>query len=66
MGCVGNKLGQYHVTLNGREINLPVNLTIPLIYKLEVRKLFTERNSMCVYIMLKHRKLWYNLENEQD
>ena len=45
-----------HVTLNDREINLPGTLTIPLVYKLKVRKLFTERNSMHVYIMLKHRK----------
>ena len=49
------------VTLNEREINLPGTVTIPLIYKLKVRKLFTERNSMDVYIMLKHRKSWYNL-----
>ena len=55
-----------HVTLNDREINCPGTLTIPLIYKLKVRKLFTERNSMHVYIMLKHRKSWYNLENEHD
>ena len=55
-----------HVTLNDREINLPGTLAIPLVYKLKVRKLFTERKSMHVYIMLKHRKSWYNLENEQD
>ena len=55
-----------HVTLNEREINLPETLTIPLVYKLKVRKLFMERNSMHMYIMLKHRKSWYNLENEQD
>ena len=54
------------VTLNEREINLPGTLTIPLIYKLKVRKLFTERNSVHMYIMLKHRKSWYNLEVEQD
>ena len=55
-----------HVTLNERKINLPGTLTIPLIYKLKVRKLFMERNSMHMYIMLKHRKSWYNLEVEQD
>ena len=55
-----------HVTLNDREINLPGTLTIPIVCKLKVRKLFTERNSMHVYIMLKHRKSWYNLEKEQD
>ena len=55
-----------HATLNEREINLPGTLTICLIYKLTVRKLFTERNSMYVYFMLKQRKSWYNLEVEQD
>ena len=51
-----------HVTLNERAINFPGTLTIPLIYKLNVRKLFIERSSIHVYIILKHRKLWYNLE----
>ena len=55
-----------HVTLNERDINLPGTLTIPLIYKLKVRKLFMDRSSMHMYIMLKHRKSWYNLEVEQD
>ena len=45
-----------HVKLNEREINLQGTLTIPLVYKLKVRKQFTERNSMQVYIMPKHRK----------
>ena len=54
------------VTLNDREINLPGTLTIPLVYKLKVRKLFMERNPMHVYIMLKHSKSWYNLENKKD
>ena len=54
------------VTLNEREINLPGTLSIPLIYKLKVRKLFSESSSMHVYIILKHRKSWYNLEVEQD
>ena len=55
-----------HVTLNEREINLPEALTIPLTYKLKVRKLFMESSSMLVYIMLKHKKSWYNLEVDQD
>ena len=53
------------VTLNESEINLPGTLTIPLIYKLKVRKLFMEKSSMHMYMMLKHRKSWYNLEVEQ-
>ena len=55
-----------YVTLNDKEISLLGTLMIPLVYKLKVRKLLTERNSLHVYIMLKHRKSWYNLENEQD
>ena len=54
-----------HVTLNDREINPLGTLTIPLVYKIKVGELFMERNSMHVYIMLKHRKSWYNLENKQ-
>ena len=55
-----------HIALNDKEISLPGTLTIPLVYKLKVRKLFTESNLLHVYIMLKHRKSWYNLENDQD
>ena len=55
-----------HVTLNEREISLPGTLTVPLVYKLKVRKLFKERDSMHVYIMLKQRKSWYNLDCDQD
>ena len=55
-----------HIALNDKEISLPGTLTVPLVYKLKVRKMFTERNSLHLYIMLKHRKSWYNLENDQD
>ena len=55
-----------HVTLNDKEINLPGTLTTPLAYKLKVRRLFTEKSSLHVYIMLKQRKSWYNLENDWD
>ena len=54
------------IALNDKEISLPGTLTIPLVYKLKVRKLFPERNSLHVYIMLKQRKSWYNLETDQD
>ena len=43
------------VTLSNKEISLPRTLTIPLAYKLNVRRLFTERSSLHVYIMLKQR-----------
>ena len=54
------------VTLNDKEINFPGTLTMPLAYKLKVRRLFTERSSLHVHIMLKQRKSWYNLENDWD
>ena len=54
------------VTIGDKEINLPGTLTILLAYKLKVRKLFNERSLLHVYIMLKQRKSWYNLENDQD
>ena len=39
-----------HVTLNETEISLPGTLTIPLIYKLKVRKLFMEEElNACVH-----------------
>ena len=55
-----------HITLNDKEINLPASLIIPLAHKIKVRKLFNERSSLHVYIMLKQRKSWYNLENDPD
>ena len=55
-----------HGTLGDKEINLPGMLTIPLAYKLKVRKLFNERSSLHVYIILIQRKSWYNLQNDWD
>ena len=49
-----------HVTLNEKEINLPISLVIPLVYKLW---LFKKKNHLHLYIMLKQRKSWFNLEN---
>ena len=45
-----------HVTLNEREINLPMSLVIPIEYKMTIRKLFRKKNSLHLYIMLKQRK----------
>ena len=55
-----------HIILNYKEVHLPTMLIIPFIHKLKVRKLFGERDLMHVYIMLKQRKSWYNLESEQE
>ena len=50
------------IMLKSKEIHLPTTLLVPLIHKLKVRKLFGKRDLMHIYIMLKQRKSWYNLE----
>ena len=50
------------IILNNKEIHLPTTLLVPLIHKIKVRKLFNKVNLMHIYIMLKQRKSWYNLE----
>ena len=54
------------IVLNDKEVHLPTMLIIPFIHKLKVRKLFGKRDLLHVYIMLKQRKSWYNLESEQE
>ena len=60
------KWGNIHIVLNSKKIHLPTTILVPLIHKLKVRKLFDKRNLMHMYIMLKQRKSWYNLESEQE
>ena len=55
-----------HLVLNDKEVHLPTTLLIPFIHKLKFRKLFGKRDLMYVYIMLKQRKSWYNLESDQE
>ena len=52
-----------HITLNDREIHLPMLVVITLEYKLKVRKLFRKTESLHLYLMVKQRKSWFNLEN---
>ena len=52
--------------LNSKEIHLPTTLLVLLIHKLKIRKLFGKRDLMYIYIMLKQRKSWYNLEFERE
>ena len=54
------------IILKEKETHLPTTLVIPLIHKLKVRKLFGKRALLHMYIMLKQRKSWYNLEGEQQ
>ena len=55
-----------HIVLNDKAVHLPTTFLIPFIHKLKVRKLFSKRDLMHVYIMLKERKSWYNLESEWE
>ena len=50
------------VTLNEKEINLPISIVIPLVDKLKIRWIFKKKNPLHLYIMLKQRKSWFNLE----
>ena len=54
-----------HITLNKREINLPMSPVMPILYKLKVGKLFRKRDLLHLYVMLKQRKSWFNLENTE-
>ena len=53
---------EVHVTLNEKEINLPIFVVIPLLDKLKITWLF-KKNPLHLYIILKQRKSWFNLEN---
>ena len=54
------------IVLNEKEVHLPTMLVIALIHKLKIRKLFGKTDLLHIYIMLKQRKSWYNLEGEQE
>ena len=53
------------VLRNDKEINLPITIVIPIYYKLKMRQLLRnkKRDSLHLYIILKQRKSWFNLEN---
>ena len=55
-----------HIILNDKEVHLPTMLIIPFIHRLNVRKLFGKKDLLHVYIMLKQRKSWYNLESKWE
>ena len=54
------------ITLNEKEINLPISIVIPLVYKLKIRWLLKKKKLLHQYIMLKQRKFWFNLENSDQ
>ena len=39
-----------HITLNDKEINLPMSIVIPIAYKLKVRKLFRKKERIIAFI----------------
>ena len=54
------------IILNDKEVHLPTMLIKPFIHKLKVRKLFGVKDLLLIYIMLKQRKSWHNLESKQE
>ena len=58
--------GNICIVLNNKEVHLPTMLLAPFIHKLKVRKLFCKRDLMHVYLILKQKKSWYNLESKQE
>ena len=51
---------------NYKEVHFPTILIIPFIHKVKVRKLFSKKDLLHIYIMLKQRKSWYCLESEWE
>ena len=56
-----------HVLQNDKVINLTVTVVVQIYYKLKMRQLLrrSRRDSLHLYIMLKQRKSWFNLENTE-
>ena len=56
-----------YVIQNDKEINLPVTVVVPMYYKFKLRQLIrnSRRDPLHLYIMLKQRKYWFNLENTE-
>ena len=50
-----------------KEINLPVTVAIPLYYKYKLRQLLrnSRKDPLHLYIMLKQKKSWLNLESTE-
>ena len=50
-----------------KEINLPVTVVIPIYYRFKLRQLLrnSKKDTLHLYIMLKQRKSWFNLESTE-
>ena len=57
-----------YVLQDNKEINLPVTLVVPIYYKFKLRQLLrnSRRVSLHLYIVLKQRKSWFNLESTEE
>ena len=58
-------LSDVYVTLNGKDINLPISIVLPCMDKFMIRWLI-KKSPLDLHIMLKQRKSWYNLENSSQ
>ena len=56
-----------YVLHNDKEINLHMTVVVPMYYKFKLRQLLrnSRKDSLHLYIMLKQRKSWFNLENTE-
>ena len=56
-----------YVLQNDKEIYLLVTVVVPIYYKFKLRQLLrnSKRDSLHLYIMLKQRMSWFNLENTE-
>ena len=56
-----------YVLQDHKEINLPVAVVIPIYYKFKLRQLLrnSRRDPLHLYIMLKQRRSWFNLESTE-
>ena len=54
------------VSLNDKDVNLPMSVVMPISYTIKTRLFRNEgKDSLHLYIMLKQRKSWFNLENTE-
>ena len=67
MGHFGNRLDRCVFITGHKEINLPVTVVIPIYYKFKLRQLLknSRKDPLHLYIMLKQRKSWLNLESTE-
>ena len=56
-----------YVLQDHKEINLPVTVVIPIYYKFKLRQLLrnSRKDTLHLYIMLKQRKSWFNIESTE-